>query len=194
MLFKQLFFSIKRLPAAILNSVDFRIRHIIVGKNTKINGRIFVRGTGRIEIGDKVVINSCRESNPIGGDTKCILFAKENGVITIADGCGISNSAIVAINKINIQENVYIGGSCKIYDHDFHSLNLQERLSVPDHGIKTAPIEIKRGAFIGASSIILKGVTIGEESVIAAGSVVTKSVPDFEVWGGNPANFIKKLN
>lgn len=48
--------------------------------------------------------------------------------------------------------------------------------------------------FIGCRSIILKGVTIGARSIIAAGSVVTKDVPADEIWGGNPAQFIKKIN
>jgi acetyltransferase-like isoleucine patch superfamily enzyme len=47
--------------------------------------------------------------------------------------------------------------------------------------------------FIGARCIILKGVTIGEKSIVAAGSVVTKNIPEGEVWGGNPAKFIKKI-
>jgi acetyltransferase-like isoleucine patch superfamily enzyme len=63
----------------------------------------------------------------------------------------------------------------------------------PDPDIRTAPVVIGRGAFIGTCSIILKGVTIGEYSVIAAGSVVVTSVPDGEIWGGNPAKFIKRL-
>lgn len=190
---KSSIIRLKWLPASILNKIGFMIRHTQVGSGTKIYGRIFVRGSGYIAIGNNVVINSCMETNPIGGDTKCILFAKDNGVIKIGDGCGISNSAIVAIKKIIIGEHVYIGGSCKIYDHDFHSVDLKERLAVPDPGIKSAAIEIKRGAFIGACTIILKGVTIGEESVVGAGSVVTKSIPDYEVWGGNPAKYIKSL-
>ena len=52
---------------------------------------------------------------------------------------------------------------------------------------------IKDNAFIGAHSIILKGVTIGENSIIGAGSVVTKSVPDNQIWAGNPARFIRNI-
>jgi len=51
---------------------------------------------------------------------------------------------------------------------------------------------IQEGAFVGASSIILKGVTIGKHSIVAAGSVVSKSIPAGEIWGGNPAKFIRK--
>lgn len=61
-------------------------------------------------------------------------------------------------------------------------------------GGKTKPVIIKDGAFIGTDCIILKGVTIGEKSVIGAGSVVTKSVPDGEIWAGNPAKFIRKVD
>lgn len=54
-------------------------------------------------------------------------------------------------------------------------------------------IIIKRGAWIGANATILGGVTIGERSIIAAGSVVTKSVPDCEIWAGNPATLMRAL-
>ena len=68
------------------------------------------------------------------------------------------------------------------------------RISQNDTDIKSAPVLIKEGAFIGAHSIILKGVTIGKHSIIGAGSVVTKSIPDGEIWAGNPARFIRKID
>ena len=55
------------------------------------------------------------------------------------------------------------------------------------------PVRIKSGAWIGGHSIILKGVTIGKNSVIGAGSIVTHDIPDNEVWAGNPAKYIKKF-
>jgi acetyltransferase-like isoleucine patch superfamily enzyme len=52
---------------------------------------------------------------------------------------------------------------------------------------------IKKGASIGAASVILGGVTIGEKAMIGAGSVVTKNIPDGELWLGNPAKFVRKI-
>lgn len=190
MLNKILIMKIKYLPSHLCNRFAFGLRGIIVGNKFCSYGRVFVRGRGRIQIGDNVTINSCRECNPIGGDTKTILYAKVNSVINIGNGVGISNSAIVSMKEIVIEDDVLIGGNCKIYDHDFHSIEYEKRILEGDLDIKSAPIHIKRGAFIGAHCIILKGVNIGEKSVIGAGSVVTKNVPDGEIWAGNPAKKI----
>lgn len=86
-----------------------------------------------------------------------------------------------------------LGGTC-VYDTDFHSLDPLIRASSDDtkHRVEK-PVLIKSNAFIGAHSIILKGVTIGENSIIGAGSVVTKSVPDNQIWAGNPARFIREI-
>ena len=85
-----------------------------------------------------------------------------------------------------------LGGGVKVYDTDFHSLDSQVRLN-GDTDIKSRPVVIGKRVFVGGHSIILKGVTIGDDSVIGAGSVVTKNVPAGEIWAGNPARFIKKV-
>lgn len=177
----------------IYNKIIMKLRKISYGRNLITYGKIFIRGRGIISLGNGVIINSCCETNPIGGGYKTILFAKETGRICIGNNVGISNTAIVALKSITIENNVMIGGNCKIYDHDFHSVYYHERMQASDPGIKSAPVLIKQGAFIGAHCIILKGVTIGKFSVIGAGSVVTKDVPDKEIWAGNPARFIKKI-
>lgn len=107
---------------------------------------------------------------------------------------GISNTCIRIENQLIIEDDVNIGGDCKIYDTDMHSLNYEERVHLTEEHIKSAPIKIKKGAWIGAHSIILKGVTIGERSVVGSGSVVTKSIPNDQLWAGNPAKYIKDLN
>lgn len=68
----------------------------------------------------------------------------------------------------------------------------RKQLDAAGH-IKHASIKIEDDAFIGARSIITKGVTIGARSVVAAGSVVVCDIPSDEIWGGNPAKFIKRL-
>ena len=189
---KRTIIAIKWFPSHVINLLTLRLRKINCGKGLSTHGTLFIRGTGTIIIGENVSITSCRETNPIGGDVKTILFAKNNATITIGDNTGISNSALVAVDSIAIGNNVLIGGNCKIYDNDFHSVNYEDRIH-GDKNINAAPIMIKDGAFIGTRSIILKGVTIGERSIVGAGSVVTKSIPHDEVWAGNPAQFIKRL-
>ena len=105
----------------------------------------------------------------------------------------MSNCAIVCQNEVVIEDWVKIGGDVSIYDTDFHSTNYIDRRCEVDYNIATKPVVIKQDSFIGAHSIILKGVTIGERSIVAAGAVVTKSIPDDELWGGCPAKFIRKL-
>lgn len=165
-----------------------------VGKNFQIRGRIRLHGDGTIIIGDHVRINSSEQSNPIGGADYTIIVVDVPGKIVIHDHVGISNTAIVCRNSVTIETNVKIGGGVKIYDTDFHALNSKMRNSERDRSeAKDAPITIRESAFIGAHSIILKGVTIGEGAIVGAGSVVTKSIGDYEVWAGNPARFIKKI-
>lgn len=179
----------------IINLIKFK--YFKVKNHTKIKnikGTPFIRNKGNFIIGESVKINSRYSSNPIGGQTFCTFVIRENANLIIKKNAGISNSTIVCWNKIVIGEKVYIGGDCKIYDTDFHSLKLEKRISKNDDDIKTEPIIIEDGAFIGGGSIILKGVTIGENSVIGAGSVVTKDIPPNEIWGGNPIKFIRKLN
>ena len=190
---KQLIIKIKWTPFDFLNKLIMKIYGFRCGHGLTTYGKIFFRGTGEIVLGNQVTITSCRETNPIGGDTKTVIYARGNSKIIIGNHVGISNCSIIALNQITIEDNVMIGGNCKIYDNDFHPISYIERMQSPNLGIKSAPILIKDGAFIGAHSIILKGVTIGKHSIIGAGSVVTKAVPDGEIWAGNPARFIRKL-
>lgn len=180
-------------PNIIYNTLLLKYYHIKHGENFKINGRIHCMSNSSdgIIIGNNVSINSNRGSNPIGGDIKTILFAKGNGKIRIGDGCGISNATLFASESIILGKQVFVGGGVKIYDTDFHWLDFERRVSEP--GGAVGAVIIKDGAFIGAHCIILKGVTIGEKSVIGAGSIVTKSVPPGEIWAGNPAKFIRRI-
>lgn len=184
--------EVRYLPSRALNALSFVYRKVKVGKRFSSRGLLHVYGHGNLLIGDNVRINSCRFANPIGGDVACIFHTFDSGTIRIGNGTGISNSSFLARDCIQIGENVRIGGSCKFYDNDFHSLNFEERIN-GFKNIKTAPIVVEDGAFIGAHSIILKGTRIGKYSVVGAGSVVTKNIPDYEIWAGNPAKKIGEV-
>ena len=175
------------------NSFMLRYKKVTYEEMPNIYGRLRIYGGGPICMGKGVVINSCESSNPIGGDTKTIFSLAHGGSLQIGNNVGMSNTTIVCHRQVIIEDDVRIGGSTKIYDTDFHSLDVEERLGRKPEIVKTAPVCIKKGAFIGAHCIILKGVTIGKNSIVGAGAVVTKDVPDGEIWGGNPARFLRKV-
>ena len=93
----------------------------------------------------------------------------------------------MSIGGITIADNVLIGPKVNLITSD-HSTNPEERDS-----IIASPIRIRENVWIGANATILKGVTIGVNSIVAAGSVVTKDIPDNCIFGGVPAKHIKKL-
>ena len=157
-----------------------------IGENFKCEGRLVIQGHGYYSIGNNVYIISKEFVNPIGGN-RTVLQTMDGGKIIVGDNVGISHAILSARDEIIIEDNVLIGAGTKIYDNDFHSIEYQYRNENPDTHIRKKKIKISKGAFIGAHSIILKGVTIGENSVVGAGSVVTHDVPNGEIWAGNPA-------
>lgn len=159
----------------------------------KIFGLLTVSNKGKFVIGNNVRINTSRFANVIGGDTRTCFVIKKGGSIILGNNVSISNAAFYSCSGIILEDYVMIGGSCKIWDSDFHPIDPEIRKQTPNQHYASRPIHIKQSAFIGGSSIILKGVTIGKNAVIGAGSVVVKDVPDNEIWAGNPARFIKKL-
>ena len=145
----------------------------------------------------------------IGDD--CVINATiniGNCNFTIGDRVMINDSIFYCASGITIGSDVMISWGCTIIDNNSHSLVSADRIKELSTArekyeagtigndtdwsiVKHAPIVIKDKVWIGFNSIILKGVTIGEGAVIAAGSVVTKDVPDYAIVGGNPAKIIK---
>ncbi|MEJ7768721.1 MAG: acyltransferase [Chitinophagaceae bacterium] len=165
----------------------------VVFHDFKIFGLMTVRNQGVFKIGRNVRINSSRYANVIGGDSRTSFVIKKGASILLGDHVSLSNTAFYCNNSIIIDDYVMIGGSCKIWDGDFHPIDPELRKTHPREQFVTKPIHIGKSAFIGGCSIILKGVTIGRNAVIGAGSVVSRNVPDNEIWAGNPAVFVKKM-
>ena len=94
--------------------------------------------------------------------------------------------------RITIEDDVMLGSGVHIYvgNHRFDAVDV----SIIDQGHYPAePVMLRRGCWIGANAIILPGVTIGENAVVGAGSVVTKSIPDRVLAAGNPARVIRQI-
>lgn len=172
-----------------------------------IRGRLYVNRTslfmrikypnivkGEISIGRRFSCNNNLDSNSVGIFQPCFFNINASGSkITIGDNVGISGSTLNATTSITIGNNVLIGSGCLITDTDSHPLFAEDRILNRNDKTKCAPIVIEDNSFIGARSIILKGVTIGTGAVVGAGSVVTKNVPPYAVVCGNPAKLIKIL-
>ena len=155
---------------------------------------VMVARGGRMSIGENFAMNNGISHNPIGMPQPCTFFVNRGCLLSIGDNVGVSQTALIAHANLTIGNNVKIGGGTCIYTTDFHSLDPYIRASKEDiRHRKCAPVLIEDNVFIGARCIILKGVTIGKNSIIGAGSVVAKSVPSNQIWAGNPARFIRNL-
>jgi len=107
--------------------------------------------------------------------------------LEIGNGCSIGDrTEIHCQEKISIGDNTIIAWDCVIMDTDYHSVD-----GGPAH---TKPVIIGRGVWIGCRVIILKGISIGDNAIIAAGSVVTKNVPPGALVAGNPAIIKKQVS
>ena len=97
------------------------------------------------------------------------------------------NCTFLDLGGITIEDNVLLAPNVSLLSEG-HPVSPEER-----HSLIPRPIHIKKNAWIGAGSSILQGVTIGENSIVAAGAVVSKDVPDNSIAGGIPAKVLKSL-
>lgn len=135
----------------------------------------------------------------------CSFALGENGRCTIGDFSLVNGALIMAEERIDIGSHCLISWNVGLADSDFHPLEPAQRLidaqalapffkdRPPRPRLKTAPIKICDNVWIGMNAVILKGVTVGDNPVVAAGSVVTKSVEPNTVVAGNPAVVVKKF-
>jgi acetyltransferase-like isoleucine patch superfamily enzyme len=133
----------------------------------------------------------------------CSFSIGKNGRCIVGDFTLLNGALIMAEEKIQIGSHCLVSWNVGIADSDFHPLEPAQRLidahalapflkdRPPRPKLKTVPVIISDNVWIGMNATILKGVTIGENSVVAAGSVVTKSVPPNVVVAGNPAVQVK---
>ena len=176
----------------------FLVNGVNYGNGFESNGVpvIDINEKCQLTIGNLFRINNGLHFNRIGRQQPCFFIANYGGTISIGDNVGLSGTAIICYNQICIGNNVRIGGNTVIYDNDFHNLDFDKRTAIREDMATVAkkPVFIEDNVFIGAHSTILKGVTIGRNSIVGAGSVVTKNIPADQIWAGNPARFLKHIN
>lgn len=166
------------------------------GSHCVIHGKLYISlfPTASVKIGKNLYFSSGWGINALCANKRGVIYATEHASIKIGDNVGMSSTVLWAHNKIVIGNYVKIGGNCILIDTDAHNLDFSIRRGQYTDWGESAPIVVEDDAFIGANCIILKGVTIGARSIIAAGSVVTKSIPADCVAGGNPARVIRQLS
>lgn len=173
---------------------------IVIGKNCNINGLNVV-----VKFKMQKVFLKINDNCVVSGN---FVFERADSYIEIGSNTFIGGGMFVASDKITIGNDVMFSWGCTVIDTDAHSINWNERKSDVsdwkkglDEGregyykdwtlVKSKQVVIGDKSWIGFNSVILKGVKLGEECVVGAGSVVTKSFESSSVIGGNPAKIIK---
>lgn len=164
-----------------------------VGENVVFNGRPLLRIYGRCVLGDNLVFNGKTEYNTVGIFKRCSIFVGMGAELFVGDNSGFSGVSIHCEKKIIIGQYCNFGGNVSIWDTDFHSLDYMERRMLDVSKVKNRDIVVGDDVFVGANSIILKGVKIGDRAIIGAGSVITHDIPSDQIWAGNPAKFIRNI-
>lgn len=169
------------------------LRGVNMGKGWQCYGLPIIQKhrQSTMKIGDRMNLRSTVVSNPLGPNHPVILSTRRAGAqLMIGDDFGMTGGSIVVDECITIGNRVWVGANTIIADTDFHPIDPEIRRVRPLDA-RTAPITIDDDVFIGMNCLILKGITIGERSVIGAGSVVTRDVPPRTVVAGNPAMMIR---
>lgn len=186
-----------------LNRIEKNIYFNELRHNFTAKGRIILTKDSKIinqqNNKEKIIIN---ENCSVKGE---LLIFPNSGEIVIGQNTYIGEATrIWSQSRIVIGNNVLISHNVNIHDTDSHPMNTNERLNqiedilvnnkydYSNYQINSEPIEISDNAWIGFNSIILKGVKIGKNSIVACGSVVTKDVPENAIVAGNPAKIIKQ--
>ncbi|HYP41947.1 MAG TPA: acyltransferase [Chloroflexia bacterium] len=160
-------------------------KRVLFGRNFISRGNLVIRGPGRVVFGDNINAWSHAEKN-------VLITYTPDALITIGDDCRLNGAGIQAYRQVRVGSRCILSSTI-IVDTDFHPLDPATR---HDHDalVVCAPIFIGENVWLAGQTAILKGVTIGDNSVVGFRAVVTKDVPPNVVVGGNPARIVKRLD
>lgn len=154
---------------------------------------IFRRHPGAaIRVGAGCEFRSAKWANLVGVYRPCMLSAMtEHAVLEIGEGSGLSGTSIGCALSVAIGRRVMCGANVTITDTDWHPLGWRQRAEGKLGPI--APVTIGDDVWLGMNAMVLKGVSIGPRTVVGAGSIVTRSLPEGVIAAGQPAVAIRKL-
>jgi len=151
-----------------------------MGRRVTLRGRPAISNEGTLTLGERVRL--------VSTVAQLELVTLPGGHLEIGDNVFINyGSSLVASSHVKIGNDALIGTHVMVMDCDFH------RVEDKSWDTEGQPIIVEERAWLGNRSIILKGVTIGREAVVAAGSVVTKDVPPRTVVAGVPAKVVRRF-
>lgn len=154
-----------------------------LGYAPRLYGRCLVSGGAGIHVGERLLM--------IGTAASCELHTHDGGRLEIGDRVFVNyGSSISAHTLVRIGDDCKIGQHAIILDCDYHDMD--DPLHYGGHG-ESRPVVLEAGVWLGARVTVLKGVTIGRSSVVAAGSVVTRDIPPCVLAGGMPAKVLRPL-
>ena len=161
-----------------------RVLYTVIGKHLPLSGARVSFGARRFrQFCAHLILDDCGKWVNID---KGVTFATD---LKIGNGAGIGANCSIP-SGVSIGENVMMGIDILMFTNEHR----HDDITIPMGAQGRTPVEpivIGDDVWIGSRSLIMKGVHIGHGAIIAAGSVVTKSVPPYEIWGGNPARFLK---
>ena len=153
-----------------------------VGPRVRAQGRLAVRNDGRMIIHERVQLVSTLV--PIE------LVTTPGGTLEVGERTFVNyGTSIAATSRVTIGARCLLGTYNLLMDNDFHHPEPERRMARPD----SAPIVLEDDVWLGARVIVLRGVTIGEGSAVAAGSIVTRDVPPRTLVAGAPAKVVRRL-
>lgn len=158
-------------------------RRVKIGSGFRLVGRMKIAGPGRVEIGDNVSVNG--SGHPVTPYTHA-----PDAIITIGSDSFINGARIGCLKEIRVGPRAILA-DCRLMDTDFHSVH-SDRWS-EEAPVQSAPIIIEENVWIAAGAAVLKGVRIGENSVVGFGSVLTSSVPADSLVAGNPGKVVGRV-
>jgi maltose O-acetyltransferase len=161
-----------------------------LGTGVRLSVPLRINGGGEVSVGDNNSFGY-RKAPMLGDGTILIQARGAKARIVIGNGSSTSNNiSIVATESITIGDRCQIGDSVAIYDTDFHEINPATRNQ--SAGLH-APVCIGNNVWLGSRVMVLKGVTIADNSVVGAMSLVTKSIPADSIAAGVPAKVLRTI-